>query len=245
MKGISIIVPMEKNRMNLFKNTIKAYVDKEYEDVEFILVSRTLTTEDLKEIYNTLPYNVYIQLVPYIWDSPHFSQALALNIGIRNASYDSMIVTSPECSPRTNVLSQLTPLVGKNIVCQVFDTNQQGEITMSLVNSDFRSHSPAMHFLAMFNKADLELINGWSLDYIKGGGAYDDDDFGDRFNKAGLKFEIHDEIQAIHQYHMRGRVNREWLENQATFAKQQASNNWYAKNGLRETNEHINTINGK
>jgi len=142
-----------------------------------------------------------VKIVPYQTEEG-FNPAKALNLGVRNAKYDQIIITSPEVKPLTDVLDQLEELKGKNIVCQVFDETENGDTSFSLVNHGFRSGSPAFYFLAMFNKADIEKINGWDEEFMKGY-AYEDDDFGARWNRASLPFEIHEEIQAIHQYHPR------------------------------------------
>jgi GT2 family glycosyltransferase len=64
-----------------------------------------------------------------------------------------------------------------------------------------------MYFLAMFRKEDIEKINGWDEEFMKGY-AYEDNDFGERWIRAGIPFEIRDEIKALHQYHPRGETIR-------------------------------------
>ena len=59
-----------------------------------------------------------------------------------------------------------------------------------------------MYFLACFKKSDIEKINGWDEEFMKGY-AYEDDDFGDRWVRAGLPFTVHEDIYARHQYHPR------------------------------------------
>ena len=225
--NISIIIPMEDNRVELFNNSLIQYQECDLSNVEFIFVSRNIPVLKFSDVNS--------KLINYTLEGDGFSQAKALNLGIKATSYDNIIVTSPEVMPKTKVIEQLMSLPRGNYICQVFAQNEKGEEYMSLVNSKFRSNTPAMHFLALFKKEDLELINGWSLDYQNGSGAYDDDDFGDRFVKAGLKFEVRDEIQAVHQYHPPNKVDKAWIKNQELFEKQRASKNYYAKRGLRES----------
>lgn len=236
MKGISIVIPVDKNRLDLLNKSLDKYFEFDFpRNVEILLITRSITS-DMLELGDC------IRIIPYTWNESTFSQSMALNLGIRAARYDSIIVTSPEVMPKTNVLVQLYQLIGKNIVCQVFDCNEDGSVAMSLVNKDFRSATPAMHFLGMFNKQDLIKINGWSLDYIRGNGWCDDDDFGDRFMKAGLSFEMHDEIQALHQWHPRSFNTNECDINRGIYNIQAASNRFYAERGLNETEDFLKRV---
>lgn len=194
----SIVFPIDTNRLDQFRETKRRY-DKMPQVKEFLLPtrSRAKVAEFLEE--NDLTNNV--RLLPYKHEIG-FNPSKALNIGLRHAKYDQIIISSPEVMPETDVLAQLETKLGKNVICQVYDQNEEGEIEMSLVNTIFRNDTPAYYFLAMFNKKDLEAINGWDEAFMEGY-AYEDNDFGDRWVRAGLPFEICDEIKAIHQYHPR------------------------------------------
>ena len=193
---ISIIMPLEEDRVDLFEKSIEVYVKQITKNVpiEFIIPTRTL-----KSIYVE---GVPTVTVPYEWNEDTFNPAMALNLGVSHANYDTVIITSPEVMPITDVLSQLVDEIGNNVICQVFDQEEDGTTGMSLVNSNFRSNHPSMYFLAMFNKKDIETINGWDEDFMKAYG-YEDDDFGCRFTRAGLTFKVRDDIQALHQWHHR------------------------------------------
>lgn len=97
---------------------------------------------------------------------------------------------------------QIAQVLGSNVICQVWDENEQGNIAKSLVNKNYRGESPRMYFLAMFNKTDIEKINGWDEEFMKGY-ACEDYDFGARWNRAGIPFEVREDIQGCHQYHPR------------------------------------------
>jgi hypothetical protein len=194
----SIVTPLDANRLKQFHNTKLAY-DAMPEVKEFLIPTRSF-----REVSEYLHENNLMKdarLIPYDHEKG-FNPSKALNLGVKNASYDNIIITSPEVKPKTNVLEQLTAHIGENIVCQVFDQNEEGEEVMSLVNKSYRSDTPAMYFLAMFNKADIEVINGWDEDFMRGY-AYEDNDFGARWVRAGLPFRVINEIQAVHQYHPR------------------------------------------
>jgi hypothetical protein len=140
-------------------------------------------------------------LIPY--KSPDgFNPAMALNIGTRNARSKNIIISSPEVKPNADVLEKLSECEGQNIICKVHDEAEDGTISMVLVYQGFRDSTPAMYFLALFNKDDIEKINGWDEDFMRGY-AYEDDDFGARWVRAGLPFTLREDIEAVHQYHPR------------------------------------------
>lgn len=195
--AFSIIMPMDTNRLEQFAKT-KAVYDEMPETKEFIIptrsefqVARYLDDNKLMRDVRLIPYTVEVG----------FNPSKALNIGVRNAKYDNVIITSPEVKPSDDLLKQLSECIGKNIVCQVFDQDAEGNLT-SLIHSSYRNDSPAMYFLAMFKKSDIEAINGWDENFMDGY-AYEDNDFGARWNRAGLPWELREDIQATHQYHPR------------------------------------------
>ena len=199
---ISIIFPFDIDRLQLFKNTLNKY-NQGIDNIEFIIVTRH---KDSEEILMQLPQGLNYRVIQYTWDKDSFNPSMALNLGVKHATYNNIVITCPEVMPMTNVIEQLKDNLGKNILCQVFDEDCNNQITMSLVNSTFRSEHPGMYFLAMFQKEDILKINGWDEEFMNFY-AHEDVDFGYRFNRAGLKFEMHDEIQARHQYHTRGDGN--------------------------------------
>lgn len=212
----SIVMPIDTNRLEQFKNTKQVY-DTFSREKEFIMPTRSF-----EKVYRYLDDNDLakdVRLIPYTHKTG-FNPSKALNIGVRNAKYETVIISSPEVKPVTNVLEQLSELVGQNVICQVADENERHETPNVLVNSTFRSDTPAMYFLAMFNKYDIEKINGWDEDFMKGY-AYEDNDFGERWKRAGLPFTFRDDIRGVHQYHARGETipngaainNAKFLEN--------------------------------
>ena len=223
----SIIAPLDLNRLEQFKVTKQVY-DAMPQVKEFVIPTRN----ELK-VARWLDDNKLmkgVRIIPYRVDKG-FNVSKALNLGVKMAKYDSIIVTSPEVKPTTDVLGQLEKLAGKNVICQVFDQSIEGNLT-SLVHQTYRSDDPAMYFLAMFNKSDIEKINGWDMEFMRGY-AYEDNDFGARWNRAGLPFEVHDEIQATHQYHERGEtIEGGMVINQQHFYDNTDRGVVYCENGL-------------
>lgn len=194
----SIIAPIDTNRLDQFKETKRVY-DTFSQVKEFIMPTRSYVAVTAYLKVHKLMDNV--RLIPYEHEIG-FNPSKALNIGVRNAQYDNIIITSPEVKPITQVLEQLEGYVGQNVVCQVFDAKEDGTIGDTLVSKIFRADTPAMYFLAMFQKSDIEKINGWDEGFMEGY-AYEDNDFGERWVRAGLPFIVNDEIKALHQYHPR------------------------------------------
>lgn len=193
----SIVAPMDTNRLEQFKKTKLAY-DEMPQKKEFIIPTRS--KPDVVKFLKNNGLMKGVRVISYEHETG-FNPSKALNIGVRNAKYDNIIITSPEVKPTIDVLAQLSECLDKNVVCQVSDQDVNGNLTV-LVSKIYRGENPGMYFLAMFQKKDIEAINGWDEEFMKGY-AYEDNDFGERWVRAGLPFEIREDIQAVHQYHPR------------------------------------------
>lgn len=223
----TIIMPMDSDRLEQFAVTKRVY-DAMPQEKEFIIPTRSLAEVDRFLQTNGLTRNV--RLIPYTVKQG-FNCSKALNIGVRNAKYDNIIITSPEVKPTTDVLAQLSECLDKNVVCMVMDEDVDGNLTV-LVDKAYRGNNPAMYFLAMFQKSDIEKINGWDEEFMKGY-AYEDNDFGERWVRAGLPFEVREDITATHQYHPRSETIRGGtVANQQHFHDNTDNGVTYCKNGL-------------
>lgn len=192
----SIVIPLDANRLTQFANTKRMY-DSFPESKIFLIPTRNM--DEVYDYLNTHQLMRDVCLISYKHEIG-FNCSKALNIGVRHARTDRVIITSPEVIPNSNVLAQLTPKV--NTLCQVYDQDQDGTLGISLVNTTFRGGTPAMYFLACFNRKDILAINGWDEAFMDGY-AYEDDDFGNRWVRAGIPFVIRDDLTALHQYHPR------------------------------------------
>lgn len=193
----SIILPMDTNRLEQFKETKRVY-DKMPQVKEFIIPTRS--SRDVEMYLKRFKLMKDVRIIPYV-HREGFNPSKAFNIGVRNAKYENIIITSPEVKPMSPVLEQLSECLDKNVICEVSDQDVAGNLTV-LVSEIYRGETPAMYFLGMFRKEDIEKINGWDEEFMKGY-AYEDDDFGARWVRAGLPFEIREDIKAIHLYHPR------------------------------------------
>lgn len=227
MDKISMIVPCERDRIPLFRQTLDRYFEFGFSGVELIVVSRTI--EDMVEVG---PYP--LRLFKYKWEHRFFCEARAINIGIKNATYDNLLITAPEVRPRTDVIGQLRALPRGNYICQVFDLNEDGSVRISLVNSQFRAYHPGYYFLALYRKEDVELVNGLDEDFMAGN-ALNDIDFGERLVRAGVRYEMRDEIQAEHQFHKRCLYQPRGMKlNQKILERNRRDRIVRAKNGIEK-----------
>lgn len=194
-------MPLDSNRLEQFKTTKRTY-DAMPQSKQFVIPTRN--APELRKFFKQHKLSKDVRIIPYI-HKVGFNCSKALNIGVRQAKYSQIIITSPEVNPTTPVLEQLEKVLGTNIICQVWDEGQNGTIWRKpLIYSGYKkSRTPAFYYLAMFNKADIEKINGWDEEFMKGY-AYEDCDFGARWVRAKLPFVVRDDIQALHQYHPRG-----------------------------------------
>ncbi len=193
----SIVAPLDPNRLEQFTVTKRIY-DEMPEVKEFLIPTRN--DQVVREYLQKNDLHNRVRLLPYQHDLG-FNPSKALNLGVREARYDNVIITSPEVKPVTAVLKQLSEVLDQNVLCQVHDQDPEGNLKV-LVCEGYRSATPAMYFLAMFRKEDIYKINGWDEDFMFGY-AYEDNDFGDRWVRAGLPFIMRDDIQGVHQYHPR------------------------------------------
>ena len=195
----SIVMPMDTNRLTHWVKSMTKYVEFGIpEGTEFIIPTRS---KEVEKFVAESVFSKYCRVIPYTHELG-YNPSKALNIGAREAKHPRVIITSPEVMPMTNVLEQLKEVKDQNVVCQTFDEGPDGNISYSLVNSNFRISTPAMYFLALFQKKDIEAINGWDEEFMKGY-AWEDPDFGNRWVRAHLPFIMRDDIQARHQFHER------------------------------------------
>jgi hypothetical protein len=188
---------MDTGRLEQFKVTKQVY-DKMPQKMEFVIATRSKV--DVAKYLKENKLSKGVRLISYTISSG-FNPAKGLNIAVKNAKYPTIIITSPEVKPTYDTLEKLEKEIGKNVVCQVYDENEDHTI-YSLVHKGFRDENPAMYFLAMFNKSDIEKINGWDMDFMKGY-AYEDNDFGSRWARAGIPWKLREDITALHQWHPR------------------------------------------
>jgi hypothetical protein len=229
MRRFSLVVPCEESRLPLLVRTLRRYLQlglEQYE-CELIIPTRSLRGETpLDEL------GIGHCLVPYRHDNEYFNPAMALNLGVRHARHDAVIVQSPEVMPATDVLAQFSSLPDGNYVARVWDLDRSGKRVRPLTVSRFIHYLAGAYFLARFRRADLQAINGWDEDFM-GGYCFEDNDFGRRWQAAGIPIELREEIVAEHQWHPRSSgVTPGWKRNCRLYYRKKARGESRCRNGL-------------
>lgn len=232
MNGINIIMPVDVNRLPLLKNTLDKYIEYSVpNDVYFTFVTRSFN--ELTDFLCHYDMKINYGVVTYKHEGKYFNPALALNLGVKNAVYDNIVITCPEVKPLHNVFQVLDKLDRGNFVFNVLDEYEHGG-TWSLVNSKFRGETVGMYFFAVFKKEDIETINGWDLEFMNGY-AWEDVDFGNRFKRAGFSHIVMDVPIAIHQWHPRGAPDGDgWAKNKIMLDMNERDGTIVCERGLRQ-----------
>lgn len=221
--GITIVVPCEANRLDLFRTTYATYMAQGMPEGlpwEFILVSRTIDRIDLPGV----------RVVNYEHRGDYFNPAKALNLGVAASRYDTIFVTSPEVKPITDVVGQWTKLPAANYICRAYDQSENGSLS-DLVRTGLKDHIPSMYFLGIFRKEDILKINGWDEEFMAGF-SWEDVDFGERFSRAGLTFTVRDDLKVLHMFHPRNYDTPGWNINWSVLEKNIAAQAIRCRNGI-------------
>ena len=199
----TIIAGCEMDRLPLLTVPAARYNEMSEYIEEYLVVSRTVTDADLPQ------HDYPMRVIHYEYPGDTWVGASrALNIGVKAATTPRVIITSPEVLPITNVLKQFSMSNDDACLARVFDIDEKGERCQTLVSSTFRGGSPAMYFLGCFKKERIVALNGWDEEFLKGA-SYDDDDFGQRWLRAGFQYAIRDDAIGEHLYHPRSQVHKE------------------------------------
>lgn len=224
-----MVVPCEEERLPCFLRTLQRYRELGLDryDYELVVPTRTLAQSDaLGEL------QLRHRLVPYCYDAPYFNPAMALNLGVRTARYDTILVQSPEVMPVTDVLAQFSSLPEGNYIAQVWDLDPRGKRLGKLAVPRFIHYLAGAYFLAWFRKVDLYAINGWDEDFM-GGYCFEDNDFGRRWHTAGIPVDLREEIVAEHQWHPRSSgVSPGWKRNCRLYYRKRERGQSRCRNGL-------------
>lgn len=141
------------------------------------------------------------------------NQSLPLNIGIRAATGDVLIIQNAECLHVDPVIAGLTSfLTGHNTVfAQVVALDQSG-----IPGIDYCSLSnPRPYFFCGAIRRDTILrLRGFDEDYLTAG--WEDDDMADRLRREGVEFLFTD-IRVYHQWHPPAKYDP--IGNQALFER--------------------------
>jgi len=214
------------NRKNLFYETLLSITRSKYKDIELIAVDDGSSPEHrLEDLTEEFPFLKIIRLEKE--NKWYVNSCVPLNIGIREAKGDIILLQNPECLHVHDVLTYVNENVNDTnyIALSAYGINQRLNNLLSEYRNehivDFLKSFPQQpyvgwdsigwynhsiyrrvyyHFCAAITKNNILKLNGFDERYAPGIG-YDDDELIIRIKRLGLNLIIEDNISVIHQYH--------------------------------------------
>ncbi len=132
-----------------------------------------------------------------VHDGRYMNQALPLNIGIRVARGDVLIIQNAECKHMGDVIDRLTRGLLDNVVrfAHVTALTEDGKPDAVYCGE---SNPRPYFFCGAVHRDVLLALGGFDEDYV--GYGYEDDDMADRLTRSGIVFRFTD-ARVLHQWH--------------------------------------------
>jgi len=223
LKKYSIVFPYYKRSSQLHNSLISfQHHYKDRNDYEVIVV------EDIKNYNNAEEHEKLLKVLKFYTQNADkvvniklikssfencYNPAPLFNLGVKNASGEYLIITNPEIFHKDNILSACDDILSKyDDHYIVFSCLNVDEYPKSVSDFDEFTFKPKMwyqhlkyrnalfHFCSCLSKRQYEEIGGFDEIYSLGI-AYDDDDFRETINKAGIQFIATDSFLTLHQDH--------------------------------------------
>lgn len=224
-KKISIVIGYY-NRKDLFYETLLSITRSKYKDFELIAVDDGSSPEQrLEDMVEEFPFIKIIRLENK--DKWYLNSCIPLNIGIREAKGDIIVLQNPECLHVHDVLTYLSENIDDSNYISMSTYGIGRKITKLL--SEYRNdHIVALlkslpqqsyvgwesvgwynhtiyrpvhyHFCSAISRNNMAKLNGFD-ERFGFGVAYDDDELILRIRRLGLALKIEDNLSVMHQYH--------------------------------------------
>ena len=215
------------NRKELFYQTLKSIARSKYKDFELIAVDDCSSPEHrLEDMVDEFPFMRIIRLEKE--NKWYVNSCIPLNIGMREAKGDIIMLQNPECLHVHDVLTYLSENINETNYISMsaygldpvstsklpeYNANDTVPILLSELpqrpytgGSDpgWYNHSrfrPVhFHFCSAMTRNNMAKLNGFDERYANGI-AYDDDEIIIRIRRLGLNLIIADNVSVLHQYH--------------------------------------------
>jgi len=206
----SIIFPYY-DRLPQLKRTFISFVDKytHRSDWEVIIVEDSKQTEQQSQELEDFLLSVK-EHIPFIWIKSQaknaYNPSQAFNEGVQVSIGDIIILSNPECSHTTDILSGLDEEFEKDpdcyVVCSCLALKEKKGENKWYQHSKYRNE--CYHFCSAISQANFKSIQGFDERYTQGYG-YDDNSFRDKVKRAGLHFVLRDDLLVLHQWHSKVR----------------------------------------
>lgn len=226
---LSVVMPHHKRTPHLEK-TLRQYValhsgSEIFKETEFIIVdgSGGQNTEFLAMIDRMKPF---MNLKALFVEEKRKGIVLAMNIGIRQACGEFVVLQHSECVPMTeNVLDEIykgmTPETYLSCACYSMTQGAtldffagknpilESHMAIGDGSAGWYNHSVYnprhLHFFICVPRRALLNIGGYDEDYAEKAG-YDDDDIRDRLVAHGLTITPRDDLFCLHLWHQDGKM---------------------------------------
>jgi GT2 family glycosyltransferase len=214
------------NRKDLFYETLLSITRSEYKDFELIAVDDGSSTEQrLEDLVEEFPFLKIIRLEKE--DKWYLNSCIPLNIGMKQAKGDIIVLQNPECLHVHDVLTYLSENINDSnyISMSAYGIGRRATKLLSEYRKgymvDFFKSFPqqpyvgwesvgwynhsiyrpvAYHFCSAMSRNSMAKLNGFDERFALGV-AYDDDELIVRIRRLGLTLKIEDKLSVIHQYH--------------------------------------------
>jgi glycosyltransferase involved in cell wall biosynthesis len=214
------------NRKQLLFTTLKSFLltKTDFKDFEVIVVDDASNEENAltQDMFNTFPFP--IKLFSITKDEKWwYSSSIPINISVRNAWGENIIIQNPECIHVGDIISHtIETCTQENYLSyhcysandirtqKILNLEIPSEINIKdaiypLDNSwyNHRIYRPAAyHFLSALKKTHFTEMGGFDIRFAKGV-AFEDDEFIYRIMLKGLRLEFIDQPFCVHLEHVK------------------------------------------
>jgi glycosyltransferase involved in cell wall biosynthesis len=207
----SVILPYY-DRAEQLKNTLESF-DLYYSgraDFEVVIVRDSkcdfAMNRELDDIVE--PFDFQIIVIDCCVDRPCFNPATAFNQGVEIARGEYIILTSPECSHKADILAgfdeEFAARPFSYVICSCWAVDRKKKRRTGEETGTWYQHSEhrnkQYHFCSCLSKSLFLSVGGFDERFTDGYG-YDDDAFRDRVRMKGVFFKNSDDLMVFHQYH--------------------------------------------
>jgi len=194
---VSIIVPARNEERNI-RRCVESLLEQSYSNFEVIVVD---DGNDDETVSVCKQFSVEYLKVGRPQSPVYRNPALPMNMGLRKAIGDIVILQNAECKhvdPDTieKLVSQVS---GENAVfARVISMGQDGKPVKAYPIYCGKENPRPLFFCGAVKRHWFEKLRGFDEDYINV--CYEDDDFADRLKKEGVRFVFTD-VEVHHQFH--------------------------------------------
>jgi glycosyltransferase involved in cell wall biosynthesis len=212
----SIVMPYYKRVYQLSATLVS--LEHHYskrDDYEVVIVTDPKNDDRFDEVARDWASALPLAVVRGRVDRPVYNPSPFFNQGAYEATGEYIVLTSPECFHLSDVLGGLDEEFDRDPVAYVVCACDSG-LRCSIDDRDFGSfryehhmwyhksndRNTRYHFCSAMSRSLFVAMGGFDQDYADGI-AYDDDDFRDRVEHAGIRFVLRDDLVVVHQEHDR------------------------------------------